>query len=343
MTEKSYGGDDGTGRAPRNTPKNITQNQAYSQEKKLNKANKTQEGMKEKDKQDILKAGEISKKVASYIKTIVKKDMSMLHLAEQIEDEIKKHGGEIAFPVNLSTNEIAAHHTPTYNDIEKTHDLLKVDFGVSINGWTADAAISFDLENSEENKKLIQVAQDSLKKAIDLVSKNKEKTKLNEIGKEIQIYSEHHKLQPITNLSGHSIEKYELHAGVTIPNIDNSNDTEVGLGAFAIEPFITSSSASGKVYDSKPSGIYHLIERKALRDQSAREILDYIEKEYKTLPFCSRWLVKKFGTKALISLRQLEQAGALHHYDELVEQSKQKVAQAEQTILIEKDEVIIIN
>jgi len=57
----------------------------------------------------------------------------------------------------------------------------------------------------------------------------------------------------------------------------------------------------------------------------ARQVLDFVETNYKTLPFCSRWIVKKFGTRGLISLKQLVQAGALHNYDELVETSHKKV------------------
>ena len=55
------------------------------------------------------------------------------------------------------------------------------------------------------------------------------------------------------------------------------------------------------------------------------------------MPFCSRWLVKKFGTKALPALNQLEQNGNLHQYPQLVEVNKGIVAQTENTILIEKD------
>ena len=55
------------------------------------------------------------------------------------------------------------------------------------------------------------------------------------------------------------------------------------------------------------------------------------------MPFCSRWLVKKFGTKTLIALNQLEQNENLHQYAQLIEVGKGIVAQTEDTILIEKD------
>src|SRR3989344_4247425 len=294
--------------------------------------------MKTKDQESILQAGDITKKVREYVKTIVKKDMSMLELAEKIEAKIIELKGNLAFPVNLSVNEVAAHHTPAWNDEEKTHGLLKVDFGVSINGWTSDTAISFDLDNLEENKKLITAAEEALKSALKIVNK---KATLGEIGKAIQETCEKHKVSPIVNLSGHSIDAYDLHSGLTVPNYNNQDKTEFENGVFAIEPFTT--FGVGKVHDSKPSEIYSLMELKPLRDNTAREILDYIVENYKTLPFASRWLVKKFGTRALIALRQMKQAGIVHQYDELVESSKNKVAQAEHTILITNKETIVVN
>jgi len=107
----------------------------------------------------------------------------------------------------------------------------------------------------------------------------------------------------VINLSGHQIEQYELHAGLTIPNIDNKQKDKLEKGLYAIEPFAT--TRNGKVHDGKPSGIYVLINEKNIRSSIAREVLKFISKEYKTIPFCSRWLVKKFGTKALFGLKTI--------------------------------------
>ena len=71
-----------------------------------------------------------------------------------------------------------------------------------------------------------------------------------------------------------------------------------------------------------------------------REIMEYLVKEYQNLPFCSRWLIKKFGTKALIGLRQLEEVNNLHQFPQLIEAGNGLVAQAENTILVE-DKIII--
>jgi len=256
--------------------------------------------------------------------------------------------------------------------------LLKVDFGVHIDGWTADNAFSVDLENSEENKKLIKASEEALQKALELIKKrldvNNDKSdnkfgvtekrgdkindvvnsknhipgggggvdggiNVNEIGSAIQKTIESHGFSPIINLCGHSMKQYELHGGITIPNIDDGRGLQIKEGLYAIEPFVT--PGSGKVRDGKPSGIYELISEKKPRSELARQVLAFIEKEYNTLPFCSRWLVKKLGLNSTLALRELEANGSLHHFSQLIEVSGAKVSQAEHTILIEKDKVTV--
>jgi len=294
---------------------------------------------KEKDK--ILKAGKIASQIRYYTKTIVKKDVPLLEIAEKIESEIVKLGGKPAFPVNLSINDIAAHYTPSHNDETLAYGLLKVDFGVHIDGFIADTSLSFDLdtgESSHENKELIKASEEALENAIKKIKYN---VTTSEIGKVIHETINKKGFTPIINLSGHSIEQYELHSGITIPNIDDGKNLKLEEGVYAIEPFATNSSASGRVYDGKPSGIYSLTKRKPVRSPNARKILDFIEKEYSTLPFCSRWIIKKFGSSSILSLKELENSGSLHHFSQLVESSHSNVSQAEHTILVEKDKITV--
>ena len=285
----------------------------------------------------IIKAGKIASEVKAWIKPQIKKGMPLLEIAEKIEDKIIELGGQPAFPTNLSIDEKTAHYTPSYNDESIAEGLLKVDFGAHVDGWCSDTAFTIDLEGSEENKKLIQTAEKALAKAIETINENVE---TGEIGKAVQETIQSEGFAPIVNLSGHQIDKYDLHAGLTIPNVDNQSNFTIEKGLYAIEPFVTLSNAAGHVKDSGPSGIYALVDSKNVRSPIARELLDYILEEHETLPFCSRWLVKKFGTKALLGLRQLEQNENLHHYNSLIEASGAKVAQAENTVLIEKEKIV---
>ncbi len=284
----------------------------------------------------IIKAGKIASQVRDYVKPLIKKDMPLIEIAEKIETKIQELGGKPAFPTNLSTDNIAAHYTPSYNDESLAQGLLKVDFGIHIDGWVADTAFSLDLENSDENKKLIQASEDALKNALEKI---KENVKASEIGKTIQETIESYGFSPVINLSGHEMRQYELHAGPTVPNIDDKKNIELKKGLYAVEPFAT--TGSGKVHDGKPSGIYMLINEKNPRSQTARKVLSFITEKYNTLPFCSRWIVKELGANALFGLKQLEDNGNLHQFPQLTEISQAKVSQAEHTILVDEKENII--
>lgn len=285
------------------------------------------------NKEKIIKAGKIAKEVREWIKPKIVKGMPLLEIAELIENKIFELGGKPAFPTNLSINEIAAHYTPSYDDKTLAHGLLKIDFGIHIEGWVSDQAFSIDLENSEENKKLIEASELALKSAIEKIQ---EGAITSEIGKAIQTKIESLNFKPIVNLSGHQIEQNNLHAGLSIPNVDDKSQNEItSPGLYAIEPFST--KGMGKIHDGNPSGIYEVIDSKNIRSPLAREVLEYILEEYYTLPFCSRWLVKKFGTRALLALKQLEQNGNLHHFNQLVESGKGIVAQSEHTVFLDDD------
>lgn len=337
MTEKHYGGAS-SAPAPKNAQTHQSKSTIVKKEKKEDNETESKQ-INSASKQEIeklIKAGDIAKKAKHFARELIKPNMSLLEIAEKIENEIIKLGGKPAFPVNLSINEIAAHSTPTYNDEQKAHGLLKVDLGVHIDGFVADTALSLDLENSAENKKLIETAENCLQKAIEIFSRDEELKKVGEI---IEKTAKSANLQPIINLSGHSIEEYNLHSGLNVPNYNNNSNIKIEEGTYAIEPFIT--NGAGRVIDGKPSGIYSVEKVLPVRDNFAREVLAHIIETYKTLPFCSRWLVKKFGTRALIALKRLEESGSLHSYAQLVEQSRHKVAQAEHTIIITKNEKVV--
>lgn len=337
MTEKQYGGatprSGGEKSLKTSQPKIAHSNISSKIEKKQDKE-KTSSNLTDKDK--ILKAGHIAKEVKLYARSIIKKDVSLLEIAEKIEAKIFELGGKPAFPVNLSINNIAAHYTPSFNDETKAHGLLKVDLGVQIDGWVADTAFSLDLENTELNKKIIEASEKALASASKTI---KESATIGEIGASIQEAIESHGFSPVINLSGHEIGHYDLHAGISIPNINNGSTIRIKQGLYAIEPF--ASTGSGKIHDGAPSGIYILQNPKIVRNPTAKEILEYIIEEYNTLPFCNRWLYKKFGAKAFLGLRELERNEVLHHFPQLVENKETIISQAENTFLVEKDKVIV--
>lgn len=279
------------------------------------------------------KAGVIASQVLNYAKKLAKPEAPLLEIAEKVEAKISEFKAKSAFPINLSLNEIAAHSSPSHEDTTLAQGLLKIDIGVNVDGYISDNALSVDLTPEQNYRDLIKASEEALHNAIKII---KPQVTLSEIGKKIQETISSYGFAPIINLSGHELQRWKLHAGLTIPNFDNKSSIELKEGQIiALEPFAT--TGSGMIQDGKPSGIYKFESARPVRDILAREILKYVWEEYKELPFCSRWLVKKFKTKTLFALHELEQANALHHFKQLVEKTKAPVSQAEHTILVTKD------
>ncbi|MBU1501449.1 MAG: M24 family metallopeptidase, partial [Nanoarchaeota archaeon] len=261
MTEKQYGGSTGRSNGEKAvTTKNLDSSKSLPKQK-TQKDSSQKLGTSKTDEDEIIQAGKIASQVKSFAKTIVKAGIPLLEIAEKIETKILELGGNPAFPVNLSINNIAAHYTPSHEDETLAKGLIKVDFGVHIDGWTADTAFSVDLEDSEENKNLIKASEDGLNAALELIQSRLGRAggalSTSEIGAEISKTIESHGFFPVINLSGHGMNQYELHSGTSIPNVDDGRDTEISEGLYAIEPFAT--NGSGRIRDGKPSEIYELI------------------------------------------------------------------------------------
>lgn len=290
--------------------------------------------METKEIESYRKAGKIAEEVVAYAREIIKPGVLMLDIAEKIEEKIKELGGEVAFPVNLSLNEIAAHYTPSSDDKTLAEGLLNVDIGVAIDGYIADVAFSLDLADGEFEE-MIKLNEEALE---NVLKKLKPDSKVKEVGDAIQEKVKDTGYSVIKNLSGHSLDKDKIHAGLTISNYENDNEKPL-TGAFAIEPFLT--TGQGVVYEGKDSEIFMLEEEKQVRDNEARKLMKFVKENYKTRPFCKRWLVKEGFNKLDFILKMLVKQNVLHNFPVLIEKSKKPVSQAEHSVLItDKVEVL---
>ena len=283
------------------------------------------------------KAGQIASEARDFGEDLVKPGKTYLEVAEEIEKKIISLGGKPAFPVNISINEVAAHYIPAKDESLhfKEGDLVKLDIGAQINGYIGDTAKSIDLGN---NKKLIEASEEALEKAIKIV---KPGVALNEIGRVIQETIESKGFSPIRNLSGHSIEQYKQHAGISVPNFESGDKTTLKEGqVIAIEPFAT--DGVGLIEEGKPSGIFLLTSGKQVRDRTARDVLNYIHNNYNSLPFAERWIYKKFPEfKVKYARRILMKEEIITEYNQLIEKGKGLVSQAEHTVLVQESPTIL--
>ena len=280
--------------------------------------------------EDWKKAGHIAHEALKYGVTLIKINTRISDVSDAVEKKIKELGGELAFPVNISLNEAAAHEVPFAVDdrVFTENDIVKLDVGVHINGAIGDNAMTIDL--TKKHEKLVKASIEARDEAIKMIRAG---IKTSEIGKVIETIIKKYGFKPIKNLSGHQIKEYELHAGLTIPNYDDNSETVLKEGTIiAVEPFAT--DGEGLVRESSNAEIFSLIQKKPVRSSITREALKIVE-ERKGLPASTRWLAKKISAiKAAFALKEMQQLGMLHLYPPLVEIKKGMVSQSEHTVLV---------
>ncbi len=301
----------------------------------------------EKDIENIKKAGRIAYEIKQMIQQMVRPGVPYLEIAERVEEAIRSKGGEPAFPCNISWGHEAAHYSPYWEDSRKVPDsgILKIDFGVMVRGMLSDTSVSIDL--SGENEDLIKAAQDALDKAISVMRPDIQVWEISSvIEKTIKSYG----LKPVSNLTGHAMEPFRLHAGVSIPNVSNSSRIAIRPGMLiAIEPFTT--KGLGYVVNGNDINIYSFsrpLDKKGRRLAGRlASMLEKIYEERRGLPFSERWLMSAAkGRKITIdyireTLKTLATRRYLIDYPVLVEPTGLQVAQAEDTVLVLEKEVIV--
>jgi methionyl aminopeptidase len=286
------------------------------------------------------KAGKLAGEAREYGKTLLVEGANFLDIALKIEEFIAKKGGKPGFPVQMSINDIAAHYTPTPDDknILKKGDVVKLDLGVHFDGYIGDTALTFEV-GSNKHKEIIEASQKALEAAIKIL---KPGIKVCEIGEVVNKTITSYGFKPIKNLSGHKVDRYTLHSDISIPNYNNGDKTILKEGmVIAIEPF--ASSGAGLVKEGKGSTNYRIHNLKPVRDAIAKNVLDYINKEFKSLPFAKRYLTQKFPeSKVNYALSYLIKNGIIYEYGQLPEKEEgSMVTQFEHTIYI-SDPIIIL-
>lgn len=292
--------------------------------------------------ESYIRAGEIAKQVKKYACEIIKLGVPLLEIARKIDDKIIELGGELGFPVNLSTDEEAAHFTPDSSCERVAKGLLKFDVGIVVDGYFADTAISFDLTENGEHKEMIELNTKILDSVMETIKPGVEVRQIGDAVQDtLEAWNSEHgtSFAVIRGLSGHEIGKNKIHAGLTISNYRNDKRTVLNEKAFAIEPFVT--TGAGDIYEGKPGGIYAIKSNENVRDRDARAILKVIREKYKTRPFCARWLERDKLPRIRYALGVLEKQRIIYQYPILIEKSKAPVSQMENTFVISGKEVFI--
>ncbi len=282
-------------------------------------------------------AGKIAADARDYGKRLIKSGVSFLEVANKVESKIIDSGAGLSFPVNISINEVAAHYSPRHDDkrVFKKGDVVKLDVGSHVDGYIADTAITVEV-GTNKYVDMIKASSDALAAAIDFM---KAGVDLSELGRIVKETINSYGFNPIDNLTGHSLQKYVLHSGLSIPSVpDFPQRIKPKAGdVIAIEPFAT--NGMGHVISGEGSNIYlcnKTFRTKLVRDKRYQIIFNKFVREYGTLPFAQRWSQKLFENSDIF-LRKLSFLGLIKHYPQLIEAKKGIVTQKEHTVIVTEE------
>ena len=283
--------------------------------------------------QKYRQAGRIAAEVREEVKKTLREGMPIINVCEKAESMIRKKGGKPAFQCNVSVNEVAAHYTSPPADVRTIpeNSIVKVDIGIHVDGYIADTATTVCF--NPEYKSLVHTAEEALEKAVEILRPGLLMTRF---GSAIQKTIKTRGFKPISNLTGHKIGRYLIHAGKSLPNVFHLSAARVLEGeVYGVEPFTTVASAVGRVKNGSEAHIFRLLKHKSLKNPYAKQLLSYIKENFRTLPFTERWLqecVPQNHYKDAFS--ELLSSKSLISYPVFIEASGKPVAQAEHTVLV---------
>ena len=286
-------------------------------------------------------SGKILRETREEMRNYVREYMPIIQVCEKAEGLIQQKGGKPAFPCNVSINEVAAHYTSPPRDTSTIpeNSVVKVDIGVHVNGYVTDTALTACF--NPEYKTMVETAKIALKAAIDTVQSDISPSK---IGAVIESTIKNRGFKPIQNLTGHSVGRYLIHAGTSIPNVHQVSFGKLKAGEiYAIEPFVTVREAGGAVEDAPQKTIFRLVKTKSTKTPQAKQLLKHIEENFYTLPFAERWLLGVLPKEQhLEAFKELLSTKAIMGYPVFVEVTRKTVAQAEHTVLVKEEGCVVL-
>lgn len=272
-----------------------------------------------------LQAGTIARRIREMFKDRIEEGKSILELCEELECEILSCGASLAFPCNIGINHIAAHYTPTPSDQLKIGptDLVKIDYGLHINGYIVDVAFSVALSRSD--LRLVKVTELALEEVVKSIRVG---DRISKVGEIIEHIAKKNLFKVIENLQGHEIDRYRLHSGISIPNVPSLNTRRFRDNMIiAIEPFLTYGFGAGRVRETSVVNIFQL---PGNRGSIPSELIGAFD----NLPFCQRWL-DRYSLSVPPEIKK-----RMKYYPVLVEANEAPIAQTETTLILLKDETI---
>jgi len=168
--------------------------------------------------------------------------------AEALFKGVRSPHARIPFPgaICASINEQVVHGIPSEDTKLKEGDILSIDFGVRLEGYCGDAAITVAIGKVSEDKRRLM---DVTKRALDIaIEKAAPAVKWSRIAAQMQQYAESAGFSVVRDFVGHGIGR-KMHEEPRVPNFVSddllANDTVLTEGmVLAVEPMINAGTSA---------------------------------------------------------------------------------------------------
>ncbi len=196
--------------------------------------------------------------VLAELRSAIAPGVTTLELDRLAEAGARRRGAEPAFkgyhgyPASLcaSVNEEVVHGIPSAARVLRVGDVIGLDFGVVLDGFYGDAAITVPVGRvSEEARRLLEVTSEALAAAVEEARPDR---RVGDLGAAVQRCAERHGFSVVRDFVGHGIGR-RLHEPPQIPNFGTPGTgprLRAGM-ALAIEPMV---NAGGFEVDTRDDG-----------------------------------------------------------------------------------------
>lgn len=190
------------------------------------------------------------------MRAMVRPGISTKELDEFAESYTVKNKAHPAFKgyrgypgsVCTSINQEVVHGIPSANRRVREGDILSMDFGVELDGYFADAALTVPVGKiAPEREKLLRVTRESLEHAIDKVRPG---NRLGDVSAAVQEWVEKNGFSVVREFVGHGIGT-RMHEDPQLPNYGTPGQgarLQEGM-VLAIEPMVNTGGPAVKVLD----------------------------------------------------------------------------------------------
>ncbi len=303
--------------------------------------------------QELRKASEVHKMVRFQLQNYIKPGMKIFDICNFVENSIVKNFNQndfnqgIGFPLGYSINNCAAHDTASPTDTRILHfdDVVKIDFGTHVSGRIIDSA--FTLAYNPKYKPLLDATKEATWTAIKMIGPD---SYVNDISKaidevitshQIELDGNYYDIKSVGSLGGHNIKPYVIHGGDLIlckpsdhPLIKKMRIKE--NECYAIETF--ASTGTGILKEESDNNNFYSLkqhnEKPKFTFNITNKLYGFIKNKYNTLPFCSRWIEKEFGSSYKAGLSELVSKQILNVYPPLSDVNGSYTSQLEHTIYV---------